>query len=171
MTGMSAAVAIQTEVQAVEWHQRLLQANGAADLVAAINDIASPAVGVARHWLVRDLGQATLAPGVQLPSPSSHARAAASRIGMQAGPALDAETGLLAFPLPASSATVVLQPSPVADGKALLQSLQAPLQALDRLLARELKLAGLSSEVARLQHSEKLQRALFAISELAGSDR
>ena len=106
-----------------------------------------------------------------LPLPGDDTRAAARRAALARAPLADAGTGLLAVPLLASSAVVVLKPAPGTGTGHLLARLEAPLRMFDCLLARELKLAGLAREVERLQHSEQLQRALFAISELAVSSR
>jgi diguanylate cyclase (GGDEF)-like protein len=78
----------------------------------------------------------------------------------------------VAVPL-AAPAPVVLQLA-VADaqaGAALLAALQSPLRMVAPLLERALKAADLEDANARLSHSEQLQRALFAISDLAGSER
>src|SRR5690554_7773793 len=168
---MLAGRAMQSEVRAVEWHQRLRGAGGVAGLVAALGDLPAPDTGVARAWLVQEPGQATLAPDPRLPLPGDDTRAAARRAALARAPLADAGTGLLAVPLLASSAVVVLKPAPGTGTSHLLARLEAPLRMFDCLLARELKLAGLAREVERLQHSEQLQRALFAISELAVSSR
>ena len=52
----------------------------------------------------------------------------------------------------------------------LIESVGADFQLAGRHLCRALKLAGLHHSHKQLEHSEALQRALFAISDLAGSD-
>ncbi|MGY0633525.1 EAL domain-containing protein [Luteimonas sp. A478] len=168
---MSNCVAMQPEGQMVAWHQQLLEAGSAAELVAALGNAASPATGLSRLWLVREPDQAALPAGGQLTLPSVDARAAASRAVQAAVPTTDAATGLIVVPLPASCAVAVIEPSPGRDPNGLLAAWETPLRTFDCLLARELRLAALSHEVVRLQHSEHLQRALFAISELTVSNR
>jgi diguanylate cyclase (GGDEF)-like protein len=56
-------------------------------------------------------------------------------------------------------------------GPLLLAALDPPLRVAAPLLTRALKWTDLESTNARLSHSEQLQRALFAISDLAGSER
>src|SRR5690606_30780913 len=77
--------------------------------------------------------------------------------------------GRLLLPLPASSAAVVVEPLAGAAAAALRARLAAPLQAADHQLSRELRLASLACEVDRQRDSERVQKALFAISELAVS--
>lgn len=154
-----------------DWRRQLLEATDAAGLVGAAGAIAAAAPGVARAWVVWELGHAALGEGAPLPQPSEQAIAAADRAALARAPVTDARTGLVSIPLPASTATVVLEPAPGTATEPVLRYLRAPLAAADRLLARELQVAELHCEVARLQHSEQIQRALFDISELAVSDR
>ena len=126
---------------AADWRQRLLDADGVAGLDAAITGIAADLPGIVRARLAWTLPQAIP------PSP-----------------------GQLAIALPASSASLVLEAQAGADTDALLELLAAPVQAADRLLSRELGLATLSAEVDRQRDSERVQKALFAISELAVSN-
>jgi GAF domain-containing protein len=58
-----------------------------------------------------------------------------------------------------------------ADGQRFVQATKAPLELAGRHLARALELVELRTSLQRLERSERLQRALFAISDLAGSDR
>jgi hypothetical protein len=57
------------------------------------------------------------------------------------------------------------------DAKAWLAALAVPLQIAAPLLARALQSIELQTSHSRLERSEQLQRALFAIADLAGSDR
>ncbi|MEN1961252.1 EAL domain-containing protein [Luteimonas sp. MJ246] len=77
----------------------------------------------------------------------------------------------LRIPLPASGVHMVVEPAPGSGDILRPATLHPLLQAADRLLARERRLTELSLEVGRQQHSDRLQRALFAISELAVSHR
>ena len=155
---------------AADWPCRLLEATDAAALVAAAGAIAAGCPGVVRAWVVWELGHATLGDGTALPQPSAPAIAAADRAALARAPVTDAESGLVSIPLPASTATVVLESEAGAAIDQVLEWLKDPLAAADRLLARELQVAELHFEVSRLQHSEQIQRALFDISELAVSD-
>ncbi len=81
----------------------------------------------------------------------------------------------LAIPLWRSGAVVLLelaldqdQPSRAHEILALAAE---PLQVADQRLRSALEVAELHDAMARLEHSEQVQRALFAISDLAGSDR
>ncbi|MCE7032292.1 EAL domain-containing protein [Lysobacter sp. GX 14042] len=155
----------------VDWRRQLLEASDTAGLVGAAGAIAAASPGVARAWVVWELGHAALGEDAILPQPSEQAIAAADRAALARAPVTDTHTGLVSIPLPASTATVVLEPAPGTAMEPVLRYLRAPLAAADRLLARELQVAELHCEVARLQHSEQIQRALFDISELAVSDR
>lgn len=153
-----------------EWRRHLLEAVDAGGLVGALGRIVSECPGVAQAWVVWELGHATLGDGAILPQPSEQAIAAADRAALARAPVTDDATGLVSVPLPVSTATVVFEPRPDASLPQSLAWLRAPLAAADRMLARELQVAELHCEVARLQHSEQVQRALFDISELAVSD-
>lgn len=152
-----------------DWRQCLLEASDAAMLVAATGRITAACPGVARAWVVWEFGQALLGEtGQALPSPD--AIAVADRAALSRGPVTDPDTGLVSVPMPASTATVVLEPVSADATPGIIDALREPWAAADRLLARELQLAELYHEVSRLQHSEQLQRALFDISELSVSD-
>ncbi|HEY5613501.1 MAG TPA: GAF domain-containing protein, partial [Lysobacter sp.] len=83
----------------------------------------------------------------------------------------------LAIPLWRSGAVVVvgLEPDqgPEQPNRAqeILVLAAEPLQLADQRLRGTLEVAELHGAMARLEHSEQVQRALFAISDLAGSDR
>ena len=151
------------------WRQRLLEAADAPALLTALGEITAECPGVARAWVVWEFGHAVLGQaGNTMPSPE--AIAVADRAALARGPVSDADTGLVSVPMPASTATVVLEPESAEATPAILGQLREPWAAADRLLARELQLAELHQEVSRLQYSEQLQRALFDISELSFSD-
>jgi len=58
-----------------------------------------------------------------------------------------------------------------ADGQRLVDAMSAQLAVAGRHLRRALEAAELQASLKQLERSERLQRALFAISDLAGSDR
>ncbi len=58
-----------------------------------------------------------------------------------------------------------------ADGQRFLEDTRKQLELAGRHLGRALELIGLRASLKRLERSDRLQRALFAISDLAGSDR
>jgi diguanylate cyclase (GGDEF)-like protein len=69
------------------------------------------------------------------------------------------------------SAVLALFLQPGYDGRHLLDELAAPLQLAGQRLRRALEWIELQYSHQQLERSEALQRALFAISDLAGSDR
>jgi diguanylate cyclase (GGDEF)-like protein len=77
----------------------------------------------------------------------------------------------MALPLPQSAAVLLMTLEPGAIGVDLSAAVEMPLRLVDCLLARAIRTTDLENANARLSHSEQLQRALFAISDLAGSER
>jgi len=77
----------------------------------------------------------------------------------------------LAIPLWRSGAVVMLALDRRSRATEILALAAAPLQVADQRLRSALEVAELHGAMARLEHSEQVQRALFAISDLAGSDR
>ncbi|MHB8912593.1 MAG: bifunctional diguanylate cyclase/phosphodiesterase, partial [Lysobacter sp.] len=77
----------------------------------------------------------------------------------------------LAIPLWRSGAVVMLALDRRSRATGILALAAAPLQVADQRLRSALEVAELHGAMARLEHSEQVQRALFAISDLAGSDR
>ncbi|HSN00016.1 MAG TPA: GAF domain-containing protein, partial [Rudaea sp.] len=97
------------------------------------------------------------------------ARAAAAHPG---GPSSEGRS--VAFPLVAEhgrSAILLLEANTLDDAHRLVAEHRAQLAAAGRHLQSALELADLREALLRLERSENLQRALFAISELASSDR
>jgi diguanylate cyclase (GGDEF)-like protein len=76
----------------------------------------------------------------------------------------------LAIPLSRSGAAVLLDLDQRARARQVLGLLAEALQVADQRLCSALEIADLQSTLARLERSELVQRALFAISDLAGSD-
>jgi diguanylate cyclase (GGDEF)-like protein len=68
-------------------------------------------------------------------------------------------------------AVLLLTLQPGVDGDALIKRLTAPLVLAGQQLQRALEWAGLQDSHRQLARSESLQRALFAISDLSGSER
>lgn len=88
------------------------------------------------------------------------------------GPLTEGES--VAFPLFAEegrSAILLLDATSLADMQRFVTEHREGLAVAGRQLLHALELAGLRDALQRLEHSENLQRALFAISELASSDR
>ena len=77
----------------------------------------------------------------------------------------------LAIPLWRSGAVVMLQLDARQRAGEVLALAAEPLQVADQRLRSALEVAELHDSMQLLEHSEQVQRALFAISDLAGSDR
>lgn len=77
----------------------------------------------------------------------------------------------LAIPLPRCGAAAILRLEDPGQSDALQARADVMLQVVEQRLARTLHLQDMYGAMAKLEHSEKIQRALFAISDLAGSDR
>lgn len=165
---MLATAAMQSETGPVHWHRRLLLAEGLAGVADAVEALpqATPHVAQARLlWVACD----TPPPGLRAADPGTGEGAASIRAAATGSAVADAQAGLVAVPMAQAAAVAVLWPAPGVPCAGLAGMLRAQLQAIDHQLSRELRLAGLSAEVDRLQHSDQVQRALFAISELAVS--
>lgn len=68
------------------------------------------------------------------------------------------------------SAVLLLTLAPGTDGRRMLENIDAALQMAGRHLHRALELTELQSSLTRLSRSDQLQRALFAIADMASSD-
>lgn len=77
----------------------------------------------------------------------------------------------LAIPLPRSNAAVLLALAGQDQAPGLLALAAEPLHVVDQRLLDTRVVAELHGKVRQLEHSERVQRALFAISDLAASDR
>ncbi|HTD28249.1 MAG TPA: ATP-binding protein, partial [Xanthomonadaceae bacterium] len=96
------------------------------------------------------------------------ARAAAA----QALPVFSADGLRLAVPLfPTEPAILLSTFVDRSHSQLFIDGISAQLKVAGRHLRRALELADLETSLKRLERSERLQRALFAISDLAGSDR
>jgi len=94
----------------------------------------------------------------------------------RASPAVSASGRRLAMPLfqanPVTpSSILLLEVEGRFDAQRLADELAAPIEIAGLHLRRTLELVNLQQSLRRLQRSERLQRALFAISDMAGSDR
>lgn len=91
-------------------------------------------------------------------------------------PTFAADGNRLAIPLfhthpTIPSAILLLGIATPAEGQQFVDETAAQLEVAGRHLCRALEAADLQTSLSRLERSERLQRALFAISDLAGSDR
>ena len=90
----------------------------------------------------------------------------------QALPMFSADGRRVAIPLfRAHPAILLLAFDALPDSQRFVDGMSARLMVAGRHLDRALELADLQTSLTRLERSERLQRALFAISDLAGSDR
>ena len=108
------------------------------------------------------------------PSPFDHDQLALARSAvMHAAPMFSMDGHRLAIPLfiGLNPAILVLEIDAKADGQRFLDETTAQLGLAGRHLCRALESADLQRSLKRLERSERLQRALFAISDMAGSDR
>ncbi|HEV2607326.1 MAG TPA: bifunctional diguanylate cyclase/phosphodiesterase, partial [Xanthomonadaceae bacterium] len=106
-------------------------------------------------------------------SPLGHQDLALARsAAMQASPMFSADGHRLAIGLLPTHPTVLLMTIDArAEGECFIDETSTMLQLAGCHLDRVLELAELKTSVQHLERSERVQRALFAISDLAGSDR
>ena len=91
---------------------------------------------------------------------------------LQALPMFSTNGHRLAIPLfQEHPAILLLAFDTASDGRRFVDGTSAQLKIAGQHLSRVLELAELHTSLQRLERSERLQRALFAISDLAGSDR
>src|SRR5690606_17105260 len=108
-------------------------------------------------------------PGHQAANPDEQAFADRAILG---GSLLLGDSGTsLAIPLPVSTAVLLIETRGGAHAPDILRQLAPMLESADRQLHRHHRLTELEREVLGLEHSEQVQRALFAISQLSGCDR
>jgi len=150
-----------------DWRNALLEADSVADLVGLILQLAEGQPGVRRSRILWELDPQ----GVPASEPPTDEALRLADDAMLAGSIVDNGRGLVAIPLPASTAVLLVELAPGTGSRALARELAAPLAAADRRLRNRLRLTELEREVLHLERAEQVQRALFAISELAGSDR
>lgn len=91
---------------------------------------------------------------------------------MQALPMFSSDGLQVAIPLfQTNPAIALLSTGGLSDGQRFIDGMSAQLVVAGRHLCRALEMANLQTSLKGLERSERLQRALFAISDLAGSDR
>jgi diguanylate cyclase (GGDEF)-like protein len=152
-----------------QWLEALVAADSVDALAAALLAVAGAQPGCTRGWMVA-VGEdrsATVLAGE--PARATEALLGLARDALQAG-ATRTTGEAIALPLPPSPCVLVLACA-AGRGAEVRDALAMPLKIAGRMLSRLLKMAELEASNARLVHSEQLQRALFDISNLAGSER
>ena len=157
----------------VEWIERLVTAATPEDVAAALVALVRthPHCDARVAWCLAGPG-----PVQQFPdTPAIEDQAIACLRAHASAPTvtLPGDRGEVALRIGELDAWLLLAPAdPGAnDAKAWLAPLALALQIASPLLARSLRSIELQTSHTRLERSEQLQRALFAISDLAGSDR
>jgi signal transduction histidine kinase len=119
-------------------------------------------------WGVANQGQPQTEPPLKLDERELIlVRAAAAR---PSGFIVDDNRFAIRLPSEDPSAVLLVEADTLAAGKKVVNKKGAELEKAGQHLHRSLELADLRASLTRLERSEKLQRALFAISELADSD-
>ncbi|MGV8940798.1 MAG: EAL domain-containing protein [Lysobacter sp.] len=158
-------VAITADVAATDWRERLLEATTTRDLIAVVRDLAQQLPGARDAWVLWELDSGDLPPTID----ADLLRLADEAIAAGA-PHTNASGDLLALPLLTSTAVLVVNVVSDSSTADIIEALRLPLRVADRKLADRVRLAELEAAVRRLRRSEQVQSALFAISELSGSD-
>ncbi len=153
----------------LEWMTRLNEATTPAKIAAAVTELARSQTGCRRatlFWSGTDPATFESTSAVPEPDDLRHVRALLddTKPFMSDGP-------LLALRLQQERAVLLLQLGDDCVRQHVIESMAPCLALAARHLRRALKLASLYRSHKQLQRSEALQRALFAISDLAGSDR
>jgi diguanylate cyclase (GGDEF)-like protein len=166
---MSRFVAIEPSSDAIqlEWMTRLIGLATPAEIAAAVVDLARRASGCEAVLLAWS-GDAALAfcdKAANVPQAADLHRASALLECLQSHAVHDGE---LALRLPQVRAVLLLRHAPALP---TIEPLLACLRLAGPCLQRALALSELQHSHQQLARSETLQRALFAISDLAGSDR
>ncbi len=149
----------------VDWPVMLLQATNAREVIEAVECAARSLVGVSQATVLWELG------GSDQQSVDTDEQALADSALLRGTASFSAAGRRVAIPLPASTAVLSIGTSGTEHAVAITHQLAPLVKIADRLLQRHHRLAELEREVVRLGHSEQIQRALFAISQLSGSDR
>lgn len=148
-----------------DWPTRLLAASNPGDVIAALEHTAGSLPAVRQARLIWELG----GPDHRASGPDE--QAFADRAILSGSMALG-DTGMsLAIPLPLSTAVLLIEARGAGHASEILHQLASLLESADRELHRHHRLAELERQVLGLAHSEQVQRALFAISQLSGCDR
>ena len=105
-------------------------------------------------------------------SPGAAGLALARRAAARAEPVFSSDGCTVAIRLfETDPAVLLLSAERASDAADLVEAMRSPLRIAGRQMGRAVETAALKVSHQRLERSEKLQRALFAISDLAGSDR
>lgn len=153
-----------------DWRLPMAEATTVSEVASVLILLAASLAGVRRARLFWELDfTESLADQSSEPDPEE---LALTDDAVAAGsPRTSGDRRRLAIPLPASTAVMLLELDSDVESDPIVSQLASPVQVADRKLENRLRVAELEAEVVRLQFSEQVQRALFAISELAGSDR
>ncbi|HTA63968.1 MAG TPA: GAF domain-containing protein, partial [Xanthomonadaceae bacterium] len=156
----------------IELLSRLAGARSAADVAAAVVRFAADLPACEKAIVTWNLDADSRAES--LPEcPPSPAQLEFMRLAMTEGHPVHSQSGrhvAIAFS-EANSAALLMVTSSRADAELLTEFVQVPLNLAGHHLDRALETAALKESHERLARSESLQRALFAISDLAGSER
>ena len=106
-----------------------------------------------------------------VPDEGGEPEAVAQQAWREQRPTRSAGGQWVAVPLVHSGALLLLRLEEPQDIEAVMAALGGLPTAIDHCLRGQLRVSELEHSVIRLEHSEQLQRALFAISDLAGSGR
>ena len=148
-----------------DWRALLLDAGNPGEVIAAVERTARSLPNVRGARLLWELGDAHHRPADANEQALADAALTDARLQASDG------GHLLAIALPASTAVLVVESGDGEAGDAPRDALAPVLRVADRELQRHNRMGELEREVRRLEHSEQIQRALFAISQLSGSDR
>jgi diguanylate cyclase (GGDEF)-like protein len=150
--------------------ERLIAAGSRDAIAAVLESLALEQPGCATASVLWQVDDDVL--DADAPSPVLDAMLALARAAGRGGTPRTSEDGrLVAVPLiPGQSPTLLLGLEHRDHAPALLAALASPVRVAGPLLERALRSAELQDANERLVHSEQLQRALFAISNLAGSE-
>ncbi len=154
-----------------DWSLRLAEAGAPRDVAGVIAAMAQgePGIATARvSWGLEVLSDPSLEPA----GPLADADLQLVRMAtIKNVPVHSPDGRSLAIPLfTPPTAVLLLALAARGAGDVFAATMAAPLALAGRHLQRALQIADLQASVTRLGHSEQLQRALFAISDLAGSE-
>jgi diguanylate cyclase (GGDEF)-like protein len=154
------------------WLRALSEADSAREVARQVVQIASTLPGCTHAQVAWGL-DANAAPACEPQQPIAAADLAMLRAAAADGSAWrdGHRRAAFAFTDRAGAPVLLLVFAQPQAGAGLPDSFGDTLRMADRHMWRQLALAGLLDTVAGLEHAEKLQRALFAIADLAGSDR
>ncbi len=150
------------------WSSRLIEAATPADVAALIIALAQSLPGCQTATLLHGLGEASIGPGTAArPAGMVWARVALSRGDL----CLSDDGRWAAWPMLSGERVVLLLRFAAGQvAEQLRAALSADLGLAGQRLAQTFELSNLQGSNKQLERSEILQRALFAIADLAGSD-